>query len=259
MKKLVLSFVLSGLITACGSSNSTKLSPIPNDKIDEKKHPTSVETQNSSTTMLENSLRPLVREAKLIHLSSESLLLQEKGSISSQIFNLSDENVGEITKKLGKGWDFKAYNQPYSSIFYALPEDVMTDDRGILTDNRITSPMFQFLGMEARKLPNEGIAHYSGISFGKAQTGVVELNVDFAQKLISGTITERRLVDTSHKLDNIVLNQGEINANYFDGSISSNEMIGHYQGRFYGPNAEEISGLITDNLNRPYELFTGKK
>lgn len=245
-------------LVGCGSGGGGGASHPPSNV------PTKTEPQlpaTPPTSQVENEWKSKIREAKLIRLDHETLQLSDNVAFPSQIFNMADEKLGKLEQELGSNWVLKAYNLPYSAVGYVLPVDVATDEYGRVIDRRANNYMADVVGARTEVLPT-GSAHYEGISFGANSEGKLKLSIDFSNNTISGSVTDRKLLSTKESLADISLKEANISAvgeHHFSGIAESQGVQGSYYGSFFGPNAEEVGGIIRDDAGNKYEGFSGTK
>ncbi|ACL32540.1 transferrin-binding protein-like solute binding protein [Glaesserella parasuis] len=226
--------------------------------------PTKTEPQlptTPPTSQVESEWKAKIREAKLIRIDHETLRLSDDVAFPSQIFNMADEKLGKLEQELGRNWVLKAYNLPYSAVGYVLPADVSTDEYGRVIDSRANNYMAEVVGARTEILP-KGSAHYEGVSFGANSEGKLKLSINFSDKTISGSVTDRKLLSTKEALADISLKEANISAvgeHHFSGVAESQGIQGSYYGSFFGPNAEEVGGIIRDDAGNKYEGFSGTK
>ncbi|SUT86604.1 colicin import membrane protein [Actinobacillus ureae] len=259
MKKLLLVTTLGLALTACsggGSSSSTNKS---NSK------PSSTRSESASPD-LQNSLVGVRRDLK------EQVKALKQINVEGVTIDLASENIGFVEKDLGNGMKGKAYNQTYSAIGYVLPKNVKTDRYGRVIDERASADDISDFGLSTKfeNLPTIGVYYYSGVSFGANSEGKLSLNADFANKKVSGEITNRRLLSTGNALFDIDLletsirqiSSGEEEVHFVGmakSKVDGYDVHSAYGGKFMGPNAEEVLGYIVDDNADPYEAFAGKK
>lgn len=271
MKKLVLVAALSLVLSACGSGGGGSS---PNTAKD-----TGSQTQTNATTPKNETKSDAVsiNQAKGA-LAKVSANLQEQVktlkqiNVDGRLIDLAQEPIGFVEKDLGNGQKGKAYNLAYSGIGYVLPKDVKTDEYGRVVDERATADDVAVFGLATKfqDLPTSGNYTYSGVSFGANSEGKLLLNADFANKKVSGSITERKLLSNNQTLPAISLLPTDIKETkfsdeeiHFAGVAQSNvdgvNVRAPYGGKFMGPKAEEVVGFVADDHNDPYEAFAGQK
>lgn len=246
-------------LVGCGSGGGGGASHLPSNVTTKTAEPQLPATP--PTSQVENEWKAKIREAKLIRLDHTTLRLSDDVAFPSQIFNMADEKIGELKSELGKGWSIRAYNRAYSAVGYVLPIDVLTDNYGRVIDSRANNYMADVVGARTEVLPT-GSAHYEGISFGANSEGKLKLSIDFSNNTVSGSVTDRKLLSTKESLADISLKEANISAvgeHHFSGIAESQGVQGSYYGSFFGPNAEEVGGIIRDDLGNKYEGFSGTK
>ncbi|WP_239991494.1 factor H binding protein domain-containing protein [Neisseria lactamica] len=145
------------------------------------------------------------------------------------------------------------YRQNYSLIAgLSEREKIEKDPSGIERNLNVDDDVDLVMKGSATKiLPSKGNFSYSGIATAGEKQGALSYTVDFENKKGKGTITgidnditlnEAPIKEFSHtnEIDNTVIKGHGIQG-------SSNR--GDYKLGFFGPNAEEIVGAVTDGTN----------
>ena len=142
----------------------------------------------------------------------------------------------------------QVYQQPYSYVLGNLLRAQIRNNSGVEEPiNQFTVDGVGGLATATDKIPKAGMFTYNGIAFTKGQQGQLSYAVNFDQSVGSGVITG--LADTGK----ITLNEGRISNQSIGGinqvgvtatSISEKLGSGKYQLGFFGPNAEEIAGVV---------------
>ncbi|EFL79790.1 factor H binding protein domain-containing protein [Actinobacillus pleuropneumoniae] len=256
MKKLLLVSALGLVLTACGSGGGGSSSANTTNSV--KPTPAPV-VAPKSLDGVRDDLKEQVKALKQIN-------------VDGVMIDLASEKVGFVEKDLGNGIKGKVYNQTYSAIGYALPKDVKTDQYGRVIDERASEDDVGEFGLATKfkDLPTAGAYHYSGVSFGANSEGKLSLDADFANKKVSGEITDRKLLSNGKSLFNLELletgirqiaqNGEEVHfAGVAKAKVEGNDVHSAYGGKFMGPNAEEVLGYVADDTGGIYEAFSGKK
>lgn len=284
MKKSVLALALSFTLAACssgggGGGNSAPSKPAENTPTQK---PNSTATQPAQTTQPATTVvTPPAKPTPTVKGSLAGVkedLREQVKNLKTIVLNgaqidLASENVGFVERDLGNGLKGKAYNQAYSAIGYALPKNVQTDKYGRVIDERVSAGDTDIYGLTTKfsELPKSGTAIYNGVSFGANSQGKLTLHADFGTtKLVSGSITERKLLSNGKKLDEITLLPTKLNQYVSNGeeihfagralaNVEGVAVSSAYGGKFMGPSAEEVVGYVADDYNNPYEGFAGSK
>lgn len=283
MKKNLLAMALSFALVACSSGGGGNGAPNPPATNPQEKT-TSPEAPKPTTQTQPASTSSTTQTPKNTE-SVKGSLVGVKEELREQVKNLktlvvngaqidlASENVGFVERDLGNGLKGKAYNQAYSAIGYALPKNVRTDQYGRVIDERVSAGDTDIYGLTTKfsELPKSGTAIYNGVSFGANSQGKLTLHADFGTtKLVSGSITDRKLLSNGEKLDEITLLPTKLNQYvsngeeiHFAGQAIANvegvAVSSAYGGKFMGPSAEEVVGYVADDNNNPYEGFAGSK
>lgn len=107
----------------------------------------------------------------------------------------------------------------------------------------LETPVSVIDGQKGKAVYKGNATRYDNITAKLANIGTSTLNVDFDTKKVSGELH----IDGLRR--NIVLEQAGIQGNRFEGvAIAGKNHVlrsvnGHYEGRFFGPNAEEMAGV----------------
>lgn len=185
--------------------------------------------------------------------------------------NWSEEYETKQGKYSEKGF-WLVYNQLYSGIVGDTDTEVLQ------------SPYEHVIGMQnaynnydivlavgvntlEKQLPTSGLITYKGVAFDMTQQGTLNYHVDFAKKEGSGSITGLDKFGTitleTGKISNISLNSREAD-NYFEKNqvgitglakaekiadviwdkVTTRDIVKGYDLQFFGPNAEEITGIV---------------
>jgi hypothetical protein len=86
-------------------------------------------------------------------------------------------------------------------------------------------------------------------------SGVLDLNVNFAEGTVSGQVKDFATNIGNTNLSTVDLYSGQISGSGFTGLARANadptqeQFFGNFQGAFYGPNAEEVAGSFHLNGN----------
>lgn len=284
MKKNLLTMALSFALVACssgggsnGSSNTPTATTPPSNTASTDTSKPATQTSSKPTTPTTQPVKAKETVKGSLSGVKEELREQVKNlkmiDVNGMKIDLASENVGFIERDLGNGLKGKAYNQAYSAIGYALPKNVKTDQYGRVIDDRVSAEDTDIYGLTTKfsDIPKSGTATYKGVSFGANSQGKLTLKADFGTtKLVSGSITERKLLSNGKKLDNITLLPTELSQYvrngeeiHFAGTAHANvegmPVQSVYGGKFMGPNAEEVVGYVADDNNNPYEGFAGSK
>lgn len=159
------------------------------------------------------------------------------------------------------------YQQPYSIIagMQRLGGSVTGSDIGDPIDP-INLDIDTVKGQTTQALPTAGIYNYSGIAFTQDEQGKLDYQVDFDKHIGSGSITG---ITEAGKITLETGNIGKLSHTNFDKSVVSGHGItgaakserhgeGTYKLGFFGPNAEEIAGVV-EQKNQGLVGFGGTK
>lgn len=260
MKKSLLVITLGLVLTACGGGGSGGGSGSSSSA--QSAQPSNINTQavTNSLTLVRADLQEQVKALKQIDINGTAI-------------DLASENVGFVERDLGNGLKARAYNLPYSAIGYVLPKDVKTDKYGRVIDSRVSAEDTSELGLATayKDLPTSGTFTYTGVAFGANSQGLLTLNADFGTtKMVSGSISDRKLISSGANLSEITLLPTDIKQYVYNGeevhfvgaataNVEGYTVRSAYGGKFMGPNAEEVVGYVADDYGNPYEAFIGKK
>ncbi len=232
-KNILLTIMVSGILTACGSSSSqgtvdTTSSDIRGDALLFKK-----ETYDSR----KHFKNPGMGLNKLVIEGKEVTLLPEDHNEGFYEHSDDDKHIYKaISGKEYKYTRFGIYKDGYGEDNY--------------------SKLFA-IGVRTKDMPTSGSAIYKGDAvlshqfalddgnFLTAEHGKSLLEVNFAEKMVEGTLS-----NWEHSQDVI-----SFNANINGTKIESDKV----NGRFFGPNAAEAAGVYRDEANHTFASFGGIK
>lgn len=192
---------------------------------------------------------------------------KEEAKKTSQ--NLSDytvtlagvqHNVGKMAKnELVEGVNgkeaFRAYRQAYSVVAgsFALQSTTGGDPDDNSPDMKMPMQIKLINGEATQTLPTAGKYTYNGAAFSNSETGRLTYNVDFDKKVGSGAVTGLAQIGDV-KLDQAELkhtnfsnpsNGSLVLAHGVEGTVSKDkELVGDYHVHLFGPNAEEVAGMV---------------
>lgn len=111
---------------------------------------------------------------------------------------------------------------------------------------------------EAAKMPTSGKATYSGVAFDRNERGTLEYNVNFTSKRGDGRIQGIK------RYGMITLDDAEFTSDADGVSITGRARNLYsqplqYRAEFYGNNAEELSGKVTNTANQDAVVFHGTR
>ncbi len=194
----------------------------------------------------------------------------------SEVNSISSDSEGIVAT--GK---YRIYRLPYSVIIAELILDAEPASDNTAEQFSYTQSTGPYVGYLTQNLPQTGKATYTGKSFYNEEIGDFNMAVDFADKKVTdGSITGLTKGD-------VFLSEGEIQpVEYIDGhtqigfageavfidsepgansinfdknsksfvkkEYSSSDYDFNYSGHFFGPNAEEVGGLVwAENKTNP--------
>ncbi|WP_249182584.1 factor H binding protein domain-containing protein [Neisseria sp. Marseille-Q1983] len=190
--------------------------------------------QNANSGSLDLSKVPLKELTRADH--TESAQVRAKG----EIYTLTRSGESHI------------YRQNYSLIAGIKPTSYSIQGPGVNETEAIRDEDYLTIkGTPTKTLPAAGKATYSGAAFDGRNQGVLNYSVDFEERTGEGNITGLG--------EKVVLNKGSIthidHNNEIDGShleghgIKGSSNKGDYELGFFGANAEEIVGTVTEGTN----------
>lgn len=261
MKTLLKYSVLAisiGLASACsGGGGGGDNKDTANPAYDKKE--VNANTNIPSSSYVREDLKAEVRSAK------ELTIFDPETKEAVKIIQLSDYPKGNIKETFSSKNALTTYmrliNLPYSSA-----ATFHTNETKEIAEN-------SFFGGYPTKLENlpRGNATYQGTSLGLNTAGLLTLTANFDNKTVQGRIYNRRH-NNGTLLSDITLERGSItsrlynsgkeyiSAATFSGTATTDTYHDYYHGMFAGPNAEEVSGLVTDSYRSDaYEAFAGEK
>lgn len=206
---------------------------------EENKESDAVTAKTALDTLIINIEKAEISAAKDI---SDSLYPVEKitrsesrvsSSSSTSIVNGIYQSVTEI------GYRGSAiYNQPYSVVLgnYTKNDRTVNNYQSVTTNLAID---IKGLKTQESAIPNIGTATYVGKAFDITNNGILNYDIDFTNRLGSGSITG--LGNT------ISLEQGSISGTGITSTAKQLTNTGTYSLDFYGKKAEEIAGKVIFN------------
>lgn len=137
--------------------------------------------------------------------------------------------------------------------FYASGLNYKNSKFGYITEGG-TDYIFSH-GVPTANMPTSGSARYTGAAFinkgGQVGTGVSDVSADFAAKTITVDITP-----ASKSPFTAISFKGLIDGNKFN-SVDNSAVDSH--GYFYGDNASEVGGTVTDTRNNAFGSFGARR
>ena len=190
--------------------------------------------QNANSGSLDLSKAPLKTLTRAAH--TESAQVRAEGK----------------TYTLTRRGESHIYRQNYSLIAGVKPTSYSIQGDGVNKTEAIRDEDYLTIkGTPTEVLPTAGKATYSGAAFDGQNQGVLSYSVDFKERTGEGNITGLG--------EKVVLNKGSIthinHNNEIDGSrlegygIQGSSNKGDYELGFFGANAEEIVGAVTQGTN----------
>lgn len=153
-----------------------------------------------------------------------------------------------------------------STVVGGLSANFATKYLGNLLENPERDIFYFGVETEEKNIPVSGTAVYRGnatrydnLTAKGSNVGKSEFIVDFSQKTIKGEL----IMDLFRR--NISLKETPFTGNKFEGVAVAGEnsifstVEGHYEGKFYGPNAEEIAGKATFAQEKDLDTSFGAK
>lgn len=187
----------------------------------------------SLEAQVERAKRYPLSTAHSYEINGKSYAANEKADFSKYPVN----QISNISIKINSvAGVMKLYQQPYSVV--------------IATDFTSNSGVFQvqdYIGLETKlnDIPKTGTATYTGKAFDRStDSGTLSYTVNFGTRTGSGSITN---LTTNHGAGPIILNNASISGKTISGSATGSTLgSGDYELKFFGPNAEEIAGKVTN-------------
>ena len=148
------------------------------------------------------------------------------------------------------GWSYQTFGYFFGSA-----------NKGFLDRSRDPFVGYQSIGKQTRvsEMPKSGSADYNGISHGyyngNQVTALNKLHANFGKRSISYETTGVSQLHTFEGTDHVIEDKPAFNlsgsaswaanSSDFSGDIRTAEgLTGKWQGRFYGPNADEVGGIF---------------
>ena len=148
------------------------------------------------------------------------------------------------------GWSYQTFGYFFGSA-----------NKGFLDRSRDAFVGYQSIGKQTRpsEMPKSGSADYNGISHGyyngNQVTALNKLHANFGKRSISYETTGVSQLHTFEGTDHVIEDKPAFNlsgsaswaanSSDFSGDIRTAEgLTGKWQGRFYGPNADEVGGIF---------------
>ena len=158
-------------------------------------------------------------------------------------------NDGRYTAK--RDGTIRLYKQKYSVVAGMQANNIQITGEGkTFTGNAAPFDVDTLVGSYTQTLPSAGIYNYAGLAFNQNEQGSLKYSVNFDKRVGSGSITGLQ------STGKITLNEGSIKKMTNDFNLPSygiessasveKDATGQYKYgvAFFGPNAEEIAGLV---------------
>lgn len=164
-------------------------------------------------------------------------------SFSGHNFDMGSLPKGVMTKEIG-GKNFRIINLPYSVAAFGSSKTI--------AKGRLDLFFEAVPDTDKDHMPRHTVT-YSGYSGSLNVAGKMHLDMDFAKKILSGQLYERRN-NNGETLPDIILKEAnyEEDYNFFRGKTDYQFNEGgyklEYEVRFVGPSAEEAIGIVYEPL-----------
>ncbi|VEE06948.1 repetitive large surface protein [Neisseria animalis] len=165
------------------------------------------------------------------------------------------ENVLEIYDEATKEHTYihqirKAYSMPYSIVTGWVNSVAMENNTVKNESNEFVIAFDDIRGLATAQnaIPTQGRAVYEGAAFDKNSQGLMSYTIDFNNRSGNGSIT-------GLQLGNIILKEGSLetlNKTLIHADADINGKPGSYFIGLYGPNAEEVAGVLYDVSKEEY-------
>ena len=189
-----------------------------------------------------------IKETKIGQALPYHLGNNEIGYIDRSKQSISQD--GKLTKFSG---GTEIYNQPYSIVIANTESENIQNDVDLTPEWYAHDVDVAGLATEQKNIPTNGKATYIGRGFFNGATATFIYNVNFNIKKGQGRLTEMggsgKLTLQEADIKRINLKGNNIIGVEGKAESSYNHLVdGHYQLGFFGPNAEEVSGLATFSM-----------
>lgn len=180
---------------------------------------------------------------------------------------------------------WRIYNQIYSGIVGSVDTEVTTHPIQWLVGSRNYYGDYDTVyavgvNTPEKQLPSSGLSTYKGVAFDANESGVLHYQVDFAKKEGSGTITGLEKFGTitleTGKIGNLSLNSQKADSYFKENQVgitggataekiadvtsnktTTRDVVKGYDLQFFGPNAEEITGIVKTSKQSGYGEYFG--
>lgn len=251
MKKISsLAFVALALTACGGGSDKDNNSPAPNAVVQgsmlKYNNDSKLIGGNGISRSGANAVKSLVVDGKEYPLFVAGMKVENNGA------TLAHEEVDKAAQKAIYRW--LQPNMTHASA------GVLTLGTGLDRDgNSINDTSYLFYqGTTPTNFPGRGTARYEGtaaISSDFNDSGArATFDVDFGAKTLRGQLDNRVEISDSQHLNGLNFT-GTIQGTTFSGQNGSTQ----YTGGFYGPNAEELAGILRDEQRSLYGYYGAQK
>lgn len=188
--------------------------------------------------------------------------------VGGKKIELAKEPEGWRTHTLYNGQTVEFYKQKYTAFGYVVPKKSSSDRINQLytlsvgvDDSFLYTPDLKF-----ENLPKQGVVTYQGSSYAPNSKGKLSLEADFSIKTISGRIYDQKAFYGDNNPADIqllktdikkILSPNNYEAHFAGKAVNGSDNLG-YAGKFAGPKAEEVIGIVSDSSTLKTG-FIGKK
>ena len=179
------------------------------------------------------------------------------------VVETTSANINGQTHNVTRNSKLHLYQQPYSIVTFMQTTGGQVGSLGKIEKGEFKSSYF--LGQATETLPSAGSFNYKGVAFNEKEQGKLDYTINFDTKKGAGSISGL------NQTGKITLHESNITKIWDDGfekythyGVEEGKATSEKQGNvtydlgIFGPNADEVSGMVSQG-NKDLAGFGGKK
>ena len=179
------------------------------------------------------------------------------------VVETASANINGQTHNVTRNSKLHLYQQPYSIVTFMQTTGGQVGSLGKIEKGEFKSSYF--LGQATETLPSAGSFNYKGVAFNEKEQGKLDYTINFDTKKGAGSISGL------NQTGKITLHESNITKIWDDGfekythyGVEDGKATSEKQGNvtydlgIFGPNADEVSGMVSQG-NKDLAGFGGKK